>query len=90
MPRTAAVIVTCFAGNYKANLQHAVKNIDLAELGIGGMEARRALTGAQIYEIKGPDYAQKADASARGVGRKEGGENHPPHDDSRAAHPGLR
>lgn len=63
-PRTAAVVITCDAGDYKNNLQHAVKNINLAELGINGMGARRALTGAQLFEIRGPDHAQKADALA--------------------------
>lgn len=64
VPRTAAVIITCSAGDYKENLQHAVRSIDLTELEINGMTARRALTGAQIYEIKGPDNNKKADALA--------------------------
>jgi len=58
------VVITCEAGDYRDNLQHTVKSINLAELEIGGMTARRALTGAQIYEIKGPDNAKKADALA--------------------------
>jgi len=64
VPRTAAVVITCEAGDYKDNLQHAVRNINLTELGIGGMTARRALTGAQIYEVTGSDNVNKADALA--------------------------
>jgi len=40
-----------------------VNNIDLASLEIEGMGARQAVTGAQIFEIGGPDV-RKADALA--------------------------
>lgn len=29
MPRAAAVVITCEAGDYKDNLQYAVRNINL-------------------------------------------------------------
>lgn len=46
VPRTAAVIVTCPEGQYKEVLRLAMDQIDPASLGIEGMTARRAVTGA--------------------------------------------
>lgn len=51
LPRTAAVVITYPPGGYKGNLKLAVKEIDLASLGIERMGARRAVTGAYIFEI---------------------------------------
>lgn len=62
--RTAAVVITCPPGEYKEVLREAVGRIDLASLEIGGMMARKAVTGAQIYEIGGPEKEKKADALA--------------------------
>jgi len=41
--------------------------IDPASLGIEGMSARRAVTGAQIFEVGGPQHQEKADALAKRV-----------------------
>jgi len=42
-------------------------HIDPASLGIEGMTARRAVTGAQVFEVGGPEHSQKADALAERV-----------------------
>lgn len=64
VPRTAAVVVTCAEGQYKEVLRLAMERIDPASLGIEGMTARRTVTGAQIFEVGGPDHHRKADALA--------------------------
>lgn len=64
VPRTEAVVITCPQGEYKDNLRLATEKIDPASLGIDGMTARRAVTGAQIFEIGGPAKREKADALA--------------------------
>lgn len=64
VPRTAAVIVTCPEGQYKEVLRLAMDQIDPASLGIEGMTARRAVTGAQVFEVGSPDHHLKADALA--------------------------
>jgi len=51
LPCTAAVVITYPPGGYKENFKLAVKEIDLASLGIERMGARRAVTGAYIFEI---------------------------------------
>jgi len=52
------------------------EKIDLVSLEIGGLTARKAVTGAQIYEIGGPDKERKADVLASRlrevVGQREG------------------
>lgn len=64
VPRTAAVVITCPPGQYRDTLRLATSQIDPASLGIKEMKARRAVTGAQIFEIGGPDKQEKADALA--------------------------
>jgi len=64
VPRTKAVVITCLQGEYKDNLRLATDKIDPASLGIDGMTARRAVTGAKIFEIGGPEKREKADAPA--------------------------
>lgn len=69
-------MITCPLGGYREVLSSAVERIDLAALEIGGMKARKAVTGAQVYEIGGPDRERKADALASRlrevVGQQEG------------------
>lgn len=76
VPRTAAVVVTCPPGEYRDNLRLATGKIDLASLQINGVGARRAATGAQIFEVGGPDRERKADALAERLrevlGQREG------------------
>lgn len=75
-PPRAAVVITYPPGEYKEIFMEAVGKIDLASLEIGGMAARKAVTGAQIYEIGGPDKERRADALASKlrevVGQREG------------------
>jgi len=68
VPRTAAVIITCPADNYKEVLKLAMDHIDPASLGIEGMTARRAVTGVQVFEVGGSEHSQKADALAGRLG----------------------
>jgi len=51
-------------GQYKESIKLATEKIDLASLDINGLSARRAITGAQIFEIGGPDNKRKTDALA--------------------------
>lgn len=64
VPRTAAVVLTCPPGQYKETLRLAMRDIDLASLDINGLKARKAVTGAQLFEVGGPDNKKKADALA--------------------------
>lgn len=57
-------MITCPQRQYKEVLRLATSQINPANLGIEGMSARRAVTGAHIFEIGGPDKQQKADALA--------------------------
>lgn len=66
-PRTAAVVITCPPGQYKESIKLATEKIDLASLDINGLSARRAITGAQIFEVGGPDNKRKADALAEKI-----------------------
>lgn len=66
IPRTAAVIITCPEGQYKEFLRLAMDQVDPASLGIEGMTTRRA-TGAQVFEVEGPNHHEKADALAKCV-----------------------
>lgn len=67
VPRTAAVVITCPPGQYKDNIRLATEHIDLASLDINGLTARRTVTGAQIFEVGGPDNKRKADALAKRI-----------------------
>lgn len=64
MPRTAAVMVTCPAGQYAETIGMARTRVDIAALKIENVKARRAMTGAIVYEVPGAERAQKADAFA--------------------------
>jgi len=64
MLRTAAVVISCPPGQYKEAIRLATEKIDLAGLDINGVTARRAATGAQIFEVGGPDNKRKADVLA--------------------------
>lgn len=63
-PRTAAVTITCPEGKYAETITLARQKIDLSELGVESLKARRAATGAILYEIPDKDRAQKADLFA--------------------------
>lgn len=65
LPTTAAVILTCPAGKYTEAMREAKDKISLNDLGIEGLRAKRALTGALTLEISGgTGGAEKADALA--------------------------
>lgn len=64
VPRTAAVILTCPLGAYKMTLRLAMDKIDLASLDINGLTAKKAVTGAQLFEMGGPNNKEKMDALA--------------------------
>lgn len=59
-PRAAAVTLTCPPGQYAEVLGKARKEIKLEELGVPALRPKRALTGALVLEIPGPDGAAKA------------------------------
>lgn len=59
------MVLTCSPGQYKEALKLAMDNIDLASLEINGLKARKAVTGAQLFEVGGPDNKKKADAVGR-------------------------
>lgn len=61
-PTTAAVALTCPAGEYGAVMREARERINLADLGIGPVRPRRAVTGALLLEIAGDGKKEKADA----------------------------
>lgn len=61
-PRSAAVTVTCPPGQYAEIMAVAKSSIKLEDLGIGEIRPRRAVTGALILEIPGPQGAIKASA----------------------------
>ncbi|XP_026830953.1 actin cytoskeleton-regulatory complex protein PAN1-like [Ooceraea biroi] len=63
-PKTAAVVITAADGDYKGAVEKAQKGVDIDALGIAAPRVRRALTGALIYEIPGPESATKADELA--------------------------
>lgn len=64
-PRTAAVTITCPEGQYAETISLARQKINLSELGIEGVRARKAATGALVYEIPGEGKKEKADLFAR-------------------------
>lgn len=60
-PRSAVIAITCPADKYEETIREAKNKITLAELGIkDGMRCKRAVTGACLFEIIGPDNAEKA------------------------------
>lgn len=65
VPRTAAITITCPEGLYGETISLARQKMNLEELGIKDVKARRAATGAILYEIPGEGKAQKADLFAQ-------------------------
>lgn len=63
-PKNAAVVLTCIEGGYAECLRLAREQINLADLDIEVMKPRRALTGALILEVPGPNSEAKADQLA--------------------------
>lgn len=63
-PKRAAVVVTCPEGQYAECLRLARDNIDLASLSIESIRPKRALTGALILEVPGPNSEANADKLA--------------------------
>lgn len=59
-PRTAAVTLTCPTGQYAEAMRVARGKINLEEIGVKALRAKRALTGALILEIPGPEGTEKA------------------------------
>ncbi|XP_070512925.1 uncharacterized protein [Cardiocondyla obscurior] len=64
-PRAAAVVINCPPDKSGDVLRLAKSKIDLASLGISQVRPRRAATGAQMYEVSGPEGSQKADVLAQ-------------------------
>lgn len=59
-PRTAAVTLTCPPDSYADAMRTAREKIDLKEIGISALRPKRAVTGAIVLEIPGPDGENKA------------------------------
>lgn len=59
-PRTAAITLTCPSGQYAEVMAAAKSQINLEELNIQEIRPKRAMMGALILEIPGPDGAKKA------------------------------
>ncbi|XP_011884029.1 PREDICTED: uncharacterized protein LOC105571164 [Vollenhovia emeryi] len=75
-PRSEAVSVSFPVGEGAQGMRDIRSKVDLEALGIGPLKQRRALTGALIFEISGPESATKADTLANkmreAVAGKEG------------------
>lgn len=61
-PRTAAVTLTCPPDEYASAMRKVREQIKLEDLGIEALKPRKAVTGALILEIQGPDGKNKAKA----------------------------
>lgn len=61
-PRTAAVTLTCPPDSYALAMRKVREKIQLEDLGIEALKPRKAVTGALILEIQGPDGKNKARA----------------------------
>ncbi|XP_032688370.1 uncharacterized protein LOC116852285 [Odontomachus brunneus] len=62
--KTTAITVICPEGKYAEALRTVKSRVSLEELGISAVKNRRAVTGALILEIPGPDGDQKANTLA--------------------------
>lgn len=62
--RGGSDVSTRCVGDIKETLRLAIDKIDLASLDINGLTARKALTGAQLFEVGGPNNKEKADVLA--------------------------
>lgn len=58
-------MITCPVGKYSEVVTLARKGVNISELKIEAVKARRAATGALIYEISGEDRQTRADAFAK-------------------------
>ncbi|XP_032671665.1 uncharacterized protein LOC116844352 [Odontomachus brunneus] len=63
-PRAVAITVSCSASSFADVMRRARSQIDLGELGIGDLGTRRAVTGALVLGISGPEGHARADALA--------------------------
>lgn len=62
LPRTAAITISCPPGLYEETMREAKEKIQLADCGIkGGLNFKRALTGALTLELPGPEGNVRAD-----------------------------
>lgn len=59
-PRAAAVTLTCPPGSYAEVMAKAKAEIDLSEIGITALRPKRAVTGAYVLEVLGPEGVNKA------------------------------
>lgn len=70
------MVLTCPEGQYSEILRLARERVDIASLGIEALRPKRALTGALILEVPGPEGNAKADALAdrirNALGTREG------------------
>lgn len=62
MPRAAAVVLTCPPGQYAEAMKVAREKVNLEEVGVTAVRAKRAMTGALLLEIPGPNGAERASA----------------------------
>lgn len=62
--KQAAVVITCPEGKYSECIRLARERVNLEELGIEATKSKRALTGALILEIPGPESESKANRLA--------------------------
>ena len=64
-PSSAAVTITCAdPGSYQEVVAKARASISLKDVGIEDLRPRRAITGALIWEVRGPDSRAKANSLA--------------------------
>jgi len=64
LPRTAAVQITCPAGEAAETMRLARERIKLEEIGVRDLRPRRVRTGALLLEIPGADAPRLADTLA--------------------------
>ncbi|XP_032690542.1 uncharacterized protein LOC116853523 [Odontomachus brunneus] len=63
-PTSAAVCITCPAGKYSEVMRIARSKVPLSELGIKNLRCKRAITGALLLEVPGPEGDKLADTLA--------------------------
>lgn len=61
-PRTAAVTLTCPPDMYSEVMKKARAEINLEEIGITALRPKRAITGALVLEVPGPEGVNRAKA----------------------------
>ncbi|XP_011869268.1 PREDICTED: uncharacterized protein LOC105562800, partial [Vollenhovia emeryi] len=76
LPRTSAVVLTRPNGDYREALARLRREVNLEDLGIGGLvNIRSGATGAKVIEVSGEGHANKADFLAEQVKRVLQGED---------------